>query len=262
MEGMESMFLETVNKMADSAENKAKYINKSIMKYVILSMMAGIYVGFGIMLIFSIGAPFAAANSPATKAMMGAAFGIALTLVIFAGAELFTGNNMVMTIGNLTKRVTLGDTAKVWLFSYMGNLIGSLLFAYLVAKSGLISNGPQSDFILKATAGKMNAPFLQLFIRGILCNMLVCLAIWTSVRAKEDVAKLILIWWCLFGFIGAGFEHSIANMSLMGMALFIPHDPAMVSVAGYIKNLVVATAGNIVGGALFIGAMYWFVSKE
>lgn len=256
------MFLETVNKMGDSAVNKAKYLKKSIIKYVILSIMAGIYVGFGIMLIFSIGAPFAAAGSPATKAIMGASFGVALTLVIFAGAELFTGNNMVMTIGNLTKRVTLGDTAKVWVFSYIGNLLGALFLAYLVAKSGLISNGPQSEFILKVADGKMNAPFLQLFIRGILCNMLVCLAIWTATRAKEDMAKLILIWWCLFAFIGAGFEHSIANMSLLGMALFIPHDPSVISIAGYAKNLLASTAGNIVGGALFIGAMYWYVSKE
>ncbi|MFZ5967128.1 MAG: formate/nitrite transporter family protein [Bacillota bacterium] len=256
------MFMETVNKMADSAENKARFINKSVWKYFILAAMAGVYVGFGIMLIFSIGAPFAAANSPATKAIMGASFGIALTLVIFAGAELFTGNNMVMTIGNLTKRVTIGDTAKIWIVSYIGNLVGSLLFAYLVARSGLISNEPQSAFILKVSAGKMAAPAMQLFIRGILCNMLVCLAIWTATRAKEDTAKLLLIWWCLFGFIGAGFEHSIANMSLLGMGLFIPHDAAVVNVAGFVKNLVYVTGGNIVGGALFIGAMYWFVSKE
>ena len=256
------MFLETVNKMGDSAVNKARYLNKSVIKYVILSMMAGMYVGFGIMLIFSIGAPFAAAGSPATKVIMGASFGVALTLVIFAGAELFTGNNMVMTIGNLTKRVTLGDTGKVWFYSYIGNLLGALFFAYLVAKSGLVSSGPQAEMILKVTAGKMNAPFLQLFIRGILCNMLVCLGIWTATRAREDIAKLILIWWCLFAFISAGFEHSIANMSLMGMALFIPHDPAVVSVAGYARNLLASTAGNMVGGALFIGTMYWYVSKE
>ena len=144
----------------------------------------------------------------------------------------------------------------------MGNLIGSLFIAYLIAKSGLISNDPQSSFILKVVADKMNAPFGQLFIRGILCNMLVCLAIWTSTRAREDMSKLMLIWWCLFGFIGAGYEHSVANMSLMGMGLFIPHDPTLISIAGYARNLVASTAGNMIGGALFIGAMYWFVSKE
>lgn len=256
------MYMETVNKIAESAENKVKFINRSALKYVVASMMAGVYVGFGVMLIFSIGAPLAAANSPGNKALMGATFGIALSLIIFAGAELFTGNNMIMTMGNLTKRVTWRDTARIWFYSYLGNLLGALIFALLIAQSGLISSGPQPEFIQRVAAGKMAAPFLQLFIRGIFCNMLVCLGIWTATRAKEDIAKLVLIWWCLFGFIGAGFEHSIANMSLLAMALFIPHDSAMVSVGGYVKNLVASTAGNMLGGALFIGAMYWFVSKE
>lgn len=256
------MYIETVNRIAEGAVNRANFIKRSITKYMISSMMAGVYVGFGVMLIFSIGAPLSAANSPATKAVMGATFGIALSLVIFAGAELFTGNNLFMTIGNLTKKVTLADTLKVWVCSYIGNLIGALIFAYLIVQSGLVSNAPQSDFIVKVAEGKMNAPFMQLFIRGIFCNMLVCLAIWTSNRAKEDIAKLVLIWWCLFGFIGAGFEHSIANMSLLGMALMLPHDPAVVSVAGYIKNIAASTAGNMVGGIFFIGMMYWYISKE
>lgn len=256
------MYMETVHKMAESAVNKTRSIQKSLLKYLMLSAMAGIYVGFGVMLVFSIGAPFAAANSPATKALMGASFGVALTLVIFAGSELFTGNNMVMMLGRLAQKVTTKDAIKIWIFSYIGNLVGSLFFAYLIAKSGLIANEPQSAFILKAAAGKMNAPLMQLFIRGILCNMLVCLAIWTSTRAKEDISKLLLIWWCLFAFIGAGFEHSVANMSLLGMALFVPHDPTFISIGGFIKNLVAVTGGNFVGGALFIGAIYWYVSKE
>ncbi|WZL74974.1 formate/nitrite transporter family protein [Clostridiaceae bacterium 35-E11] len=256
------MYLDTVHKMAESAVIKKRFIQKSLLKYLILSAMAGIYVGFGIMLIFSIGAPFAAVHSSATKILMGVSFGVALTLVIFAGSELFTGNNMVMMLGRLTQKVTTKDAINIWTFSYIGNLVGSLFFAYLIAKSGLIANEPQSALILKAAAEKMNAPFGQLFIRGILCNMLVCLAIWTSTRAKEDISKLLLIWWCLFAFIGAGFEHSIANMSLLGMALFIPHDPTFISIVGFIKNLIVVTAGNFVGGTLFIGAMYWYVSKE
>jgi nitrite transporter NirC len=92
--------------------------------------------------------------------------------------------------------------------------------------------------------------------------MLVCLAIWMSTRAKEDTAKLLLIFWCLFAFIGAGFEHSIANMTLLGMALFLPHDPSVISWAGFANNLIPVTLGNIVGGAIMIGAMYWYVSDD
>jgi len=256
------MYMDTIRIMGESAVNKANFLKRSVIKYLISSAMAGMYVGFGIMLSFSVGAPFAAADSPAAKTIMGVSFGIALSLVIFAGSELFTGNSMVMAIGNLLNKVTLQDTVIIWILSYMGNLMGSFLLAFLTVQSGLLSHPPQSEFILTVAASKMNAPAVQLFLRGILCNMLVCLAIWSASRAKGDTAKLVLIWWCLYGFVGAGFEHSIANMSLLGMALFIPHDPTLVSIGGTIYNLAVVTAGNIVGGTFLVGITYWYISKD
>lgn len=256
------MIKENVIQLANAAKKKSDLLNNSIIRYFILAMMAGIYVGFGIILIFSIGAPLKAAGAPGLKALMGATFAVALTLVIFAGSELFTGNNMIMTIGALSKKVTWVDAIKIWIVSYIGNLAGSLLMAYSLVQTGLVTKEPLSTFILGATAGKMNAPAMELFFRGIFCNMLVCLAIWMATRAKEDTAKLMLIFWCLFAFIGAGFEHSIANMTLLGIGLFIPHDPSLISWAGYANNLIPVTLGNLVGGAVIIGAMYWFVSEE
>ncbi|MBM7613607.1 formate/nitrite transporter family protein [Alkaliphilus hydrothermalis] len=256
------MYQETVQKIASAAKSKVELLNNSFSRFFILSMMAGVFVGFGVMLVFSIAAPFKAVGSPVVKALMGASFGIALTLIIFAGSELFTGNNMIMTIGSLSKEVTWRDTARVWIVSYLGNLVGSLLMALLLVQTGLVTMSPMKEFLLEATASKMNAPVMELFFRGIFCNMLVCLAIWMVTKAKEDTAKLILIFWCLFGFIGAGFEHSIANMSLLGMGLLIPHDPATISWAGYVRNLGPVTVGNMVGGALFIGAMYWYVASD
>lgn len=255
------MYAETIERFAQGAKDKSDYLKRSVFKYFLLSMMAGIYVGFGIILIFSIGAPVSALPSPFLKALMGASFGVALTLVIFAGSELFTGNNMTMVIGNLSKKVTVLDTALIWIVSYAGNLAGALLIAFAMAHSGLIAKDPWSGFISAVSAAKMNAPFLELFIRGILCNMLVCLAVWTSARAKEDTAKLVLIFWCLFAFIGSGFEHSIANMTLLGMGVFL-HADAAVSWSGFAANLVPVTLGNIVGGSFFIGAAYWYVSHK
>lgn len=254
------MYLEAVEKFAQTAVDKSSFLKSSFSKYFLLSALAGIYIGFGMILIFSIGAPFAADASPAVKILMGASFGIALSLVIFAGSELFTGNNMTMVIGNLSGKVSIGDTATIWAVSWLGNLFGSLLIAFVMAKSGLISKDPWASFISGISAAKMNAPFLELFIREILCNMLVCLAVWTSARAKEDTAKLILIWWCLFGFIGSGFEHCVANMSLLGMGAFLGVNPA-VSWGGYVANLIPATLGNIVGGAL-LGSVYWYCSQK
>lgn len=121
------MYLEAVEKFAQTAVDKSNFLKSSFSKYFLLSALAGIYIGFGMILIFSIGAPFAADGSPAVKILMGASFGIALSLVIFAGSELFTGNNMTMVIGNLSGKVSVGDTAQIWVASWVGNLFGSLL---------------------------------------------------------------------------------------------------------------------------------------
>ncbi|GAB6098279.1 formate/nitrite transporter family protein [Halanaerocella petrolearia] len=255
------MFTTTIDKVAASAKESVDFMNKDLLKYFIVSMMAGAFVGLGIMLIFSIGAPLKAAGSPMIKTVMGVSFGVALTLVIFAGSELFTGNNLFMTVGLLSGEVSLKDVLKLSFWCYLGNLVGSLAMAWLLYNTGLISSGVTADFILKATAGKMNAPVSQLFFRGILCNMLVCLAIWMGIKAKNEVSKLILIFWCLFAFIGSGFEHSIANMTLLAMGLFIPH-PETITVMGYVRNLIPVTLGNIIGGGLLIGAIYWYVSDN
>ena len=256
------MYHNTVENFGKAAAKKVNFMKDGMGKYFLLSMFAGMFVGIGIMLVFSIGAPFVAEGSPVVKTLLGASFGVALTLVIFAGAELFTGNNMIITIGSLEKKITLKDGLLLWLWCYLGNLVGSILIAWLFLKTGHITNAPLSEFILKASAGKMNAPFMALFFRGILCNMLVCLAIWMTSRAKDDTAKLILIWWALFAFIGSGFEHSIANMSLLSMGLMIPHDPQVISLSGFFANMIPVTLGNIIGGALIIGGGYWFTSHR
>ncbi|MBD2095492.1 formate/nitrite transporter family protein [Trichocoleus sp. FACHB-591] len=256
------MTKEAIATIISAARTKAELVEDSLPKFLILSVLAGIYVGFGVMLVFSIGAPLHAAGSPAVKALMGASFAVALSLVIFAGSELFTGNHMFMTIASLAKQVTWKDTWKVLGISFVGNLAGSLLLALLLVQSGLLAKGPIKDFVLEAVAGKMQAPFMELFFRGILCNILVCLAIWMAAKTKEDIAKLVLIFWCLFAFVGAGFEHSVANMTLMGLGLFIPHDPEQISWIGYVKNLIPVSLGNWVGGACLVGASYWYVGSD
>jgi nitrite transporter NirC len=250
------MVQDTIEAVAAAADQKFQLLSGSLPRYLILSALAGAYVGLGIALIFAIGAPLAAAQSPFVKVVMGASFGVALTLVIFAGSELFTGNALVMTVGALTGRAGWMQLARLWGWSYLGNLIGALVLALLVAHSGALSADPQRGFIETVAAGKMHLSFEAAFVRGILANWLVCLSVWCSLRTTNDVAKLGLIFWCLFAFIGAGFEHSIANMTLLALALFQPHGEA-ISWAGYVGNLVPVTLGNIVGGAVFVGGLYW-----
>jgi len=254
------LFSEEINKVSMSAVNKSKLLKKSKMRYLTAAALAGAYVGFGILLIFTIGGLLSASQSPATKIVMGASFGIALSLVIMAGSELFTGNNMTMTIGSLEKKVSWFDSANIWIYSFVGNFVGSIILAAMFVGAGLAKGGTAA-FILKTSQAKMAAPSLELFFKGLLCNMLVCLAVWCAIKLKEETAKLIMIFWCLFAFITTGFEHSVANMTLLSASLMIPHSVA-ISIGGLAHNLIWVTLGNFVGGAVFIGAAYWYISKE
>lgn len=254
------MFGEEINKVAQGSSAKVKLLKTNKVGYLFSALLAGIYVGFGVFLIFTIGGVLSSANSPFTKVAMGVSFGIALSLVVFAGSELFTGNNFVMTIGVLKKTSTLGDAIKIWIFSFIGNLLGSMIMGYMIYSTGLAS-GAIGKFIVSVAGTKMSIPAHELIVRGILCNMLVCLAIWCSFKMKEEVGKLIMIFWCLFAFITSGFEHSVANMTLLTVSLLIPHGDA-VTIGGFIYNIGLATLGNFIGGAVFLAIPYYFISKD
>ncbi len=255
------MFAEEIKNISATAENKIRYMQRSPLGYFLLSALAGIYLGFGIVLIFSIGGPIAAdGGAPYLKLIMGAGFGIALSLVIFAGSELFTGNNMVFAVGRLSRKVGVSSIVILFVVCFIGNLAGSVFLAWLVVAGGSLT--PESEqLIQKVAALKMNLDAKEAFMRGVLCNWLVCLAVWVSGRTKNDAAKLILIFWCLFAFIASGFEHSIANQSLLSLAMFLPHGPE-VSLTGFVHNQLYVTAGNMVGGGLMVGTIYWFASTD
>ena len=253
------MHIVDLERMVQLAKKKVEYQETSPLGYMILSILAGVYLGFGITLIFSVGAPFMAQGSAAVKLVMGASFGIALTLVIFAGSELFTGNNMVCTVGALSQRISWSQLSQIFVWSFLGNLAGSLGISWLVAQSGVLANGPQMDLLTKVAGIKMSLPAWELFVRGILCNWLVCLAVWMAMRTTNEAAKIMLIFWCLFAFVGSGFEHSIANQSVLGMALFLPHG-AEITWVGFAWNQIWVVFGNIVGGAVCMGGAYWLTS--
>lgn len=254
------MFNEEFNKVALAAKGKAQLLKENKLGYFVSSMLAGIFVGMAIMLIFTIGGLLNSASSPATKIVMGLAFGGALSLVVFAGSELFTGNNFIMTVGSLNKTVSWIDTTKVWVVSFVGNLTGSILAGAMFYMAGL-AKGPVGEFIATTSATKMSLPASELFFRGIFCNLLVCLAVWCTFRCKEEVSKLIMIFWCLFIFITSGFEHSVANMTLLSIGVLAPH-AAEVTVLGYLYNILVVTLGNMVGGILFTAVPYYLISRK
>lgn len=253
------MYGNDIEKLASASEKKIEAMNRFPLGYLALSALAGAYLGFGIVLIFSVGAPLAGTQfAPFMKLIMGASFGVALSLVIFSGSELFTGNNMVFAVGKLKNRVGVTAIIKLFTLCFIGNLLGSVFFAWLVVQGGSLSAEAQS-LIVKVAGMKMALSAKEAFFRGLLCNWLVCLAVWVANRNGDETAKLIMIFWCLFAFIGSGYEHSIANQSLMGLALLLPHGPE-VSLAGFFHNQVFVTAGNMVGGGVMVGMAYVFSS--
>jgi nitrite transporter NirC len=252
------MFIETVDQFAKTAVAKAEFLRRSPLGFTISAMMAGAYVGLGIILIFAVGN---AVDVDIRPVVMGASFGIALTLVIFAGSDLFTGHTMFMTHGWLQGRATLKELAACWGASWGGNLLGCMILgAIFVAGGGGLALAGKSPLIITVAAAKMNAPAFELFARAILCNWLVCLAIWTSARMTNDTAKCIVIFWCLYAFIASGFEHSVANMTLFAIALLAPHPPT-VTLAGMGWNLLWVSLGNILSGAGIMGFGYWAASR-
>lgn len=252
------MYQQTLKLVSDSAKLKARLLKTNLFAYLLHSGMAGVYLGFGVVLVFSLTTALFTANSPILSLVMGTTFGIALSLVVIAGADLFTGNTMIMLVGYLEKETTINDLFKILLFSYIGNFIGAIFFAIIAAQSGVIHD---TSWILTVASKKMNASFYTLFLRGILCNWLVVLAVWCTFRLKTEVAKLIMIWWCLLGFVGSGYEHSIANMTLLTLANLLPnHGNYAVSWSGMMHNLIPVTLGNILSGMLFMAIPYYVVS--
>jgi nitrite transporter NirC len=248
------MYAETIDGFTQIAEKKLAALRRHPGGFFVSSMLAGAYVGMGILLIFTLGNQV---PPEFQKLIMGASFGIALTLVVIAGAELFTGHTMFIALRGYGGAGTMADVAASWGITWVGNLVGSLALVWLFALGGgggLLA--APDTLVMKVAAAKMNGSAVALFARAILCNWLVCLAIWMAARVNSDSAKCIVIFWCLFAFIANGFEHSVANMTLLGLALAGNH-PETVSLAGFAWNLVWVTLGNIVGGAIFVAGAYY-----
>jgi len=173
-------------------------------------------------------------------------------MTLMTGAELFTGNTALVTMAHLEGKATLPQLLKSWGASYGGNLVGSVAFAYLVFLGGTL--GPAGGASVGAAAMKTSLPFMQAFVRGILCNWLVCMAVYIASFSKDVVGKMVAIWFCISSFIALGLEHSVANMFIIPLGIF---SGASVSWKAFaLNNLLPVTLGNIVGGAVMVAAVF------
>jgi nitrite transporter NirC len=253
------MYTEAIQTLSEQAALKLNFQRRSLLGHFVRSMLAGMYVGAAIVLIFIVGSFL---PKECQRLLMGVCFGGALTIVIFAGSELFTGSNLVLTLGVWSGKARWRDLLANWGWTYLGNLVGSVLLATIVVRSGVLSLDSIRTFICGLVQTKMNLDPEPLFWRAVLANWLVCLGVWMAARIKDETARILMIWWCMFTFITCAYEHSIANMCGLMLGLQLPHEGFNITWDGYFYNLVLATVGNIVGGALFVGGMYWMGSPK
>lgn len=252
------MYRETINYFSDLAAKKAAQSASHPFSFIVGAVMAGAYVGLAVLLIVTLGA---SVPPEMQRLVMGVSFGVALILVVFSGSELFTGHTMYMTFGMLSRKTRAKDVLRVWALSWSFNLVGALVLVtvYVSAKGYLLSGG--SEALVALAKYKTNAQAYELFARGILCNWLVCLALWMCARTQSDATKCILIFWCLLAFIASGYEHCVANMTLLSLA-YLTDTNATLSLPSIANNLLWVTAGNVVGGSVFMALFYWFASTN
>ncbi|WAJ22926.1 formate/nitrite transporter family protein [Lacrimispora xylanolytica] len=253
------MYTNEVNKVAESAQKKSEFLNENLFQYVVLAMMSGFFIIIGIALSFSAAAIIQVEGKMYGKIAIGLTFWVALGLLTFAGGELFTGNCFVFTIGYLKRTVSLKQTAKLLLINYAGNLIGCMVLAFIYVQSKAMI-GISDAYIEKTALSKLDIPMSQLFFRAVLCNFVICLAIWLCYKMKEETAKLMMMVFCVLAFAVSGFEHSIANMGIFSIALLLPHDVNL-TLFEVCKNVLIVTLGNMAGASLFLGVPYWYASK-
>jgi formate/nitrite transporter len=227
----------------------------SIQKTLILALLAGAFIAFGGMF-FTVAITDTGMGFGPTRLLGGAAFSLGLILVVVAGAELFTGNNLIV-MAWASRRITTARLLRNWLLVYIGNLVGALAMALMVYWSGVleIGDGAVAAKARDIAGAKIQLPFVEAFLRGVLCNTLVCLAVWLCVAAHSVVSKILAILFPITAFVALGFEHSVANMYLIPVGYLAGAEG--VSVTTFIANIVPVTLGNVVGGSVLVAFVYW-----
>ena len=239
---------------------------------LVLGVVAGAFIALGGLLSTTVSTGSTLGVGP-TRLLAGASFSLGLILVVIGGAELFTGNNLIV-MSFVTGRVSAARLLRNWGLVYAGNLVGALSVVAMVfvGEWWSLAEHEMGATALTVAAGKAALPFGAAFVRGILANALVCLAVWLASAGRTVTDKVVAIIFPITGFVAAGFEHSVANMYFLPLGLLLSEEPEVVAAAelpsaqlaaldvpGMLTNIVAATLGNIVGGAVLVGLVYWFV---
>lgn len=232
-------------------------INRPILKTLVLAVLAGMFISFGAMF-YTIVITDSNLGYGLTKLIGGVAFSLGLILVVVAGAELFTGNNLIVMAwanGDVSTKSILFN----WLIVYIGNSFGAFISAIAMVSSGLLmaNDGNVQSVALDIANSKVVIPTIELLVRGILCNTLVCLAVWMCIAAHDVASKIMAILFPISAFVALGFEHSVANMYFIPLGMLL--EGSEISFYNLMSNLIPVTIGNIIGGGFFVALVYWAV---
>lgn len=225
-------------------------------KVLVLAVLAGAFISLGALL-FAVVMTGTNLGFGPSRLLGGLSFCLGLILVVVAGAELFTGNNLI-AMAWASRLIATRDVLRNWLLAYAGNVVGCLGTVLLVVLADVasLSDGAVGETILRIASSKSALPLVEAFTRGILCNALVCLAVWLAIGARSVTDKIWAVLFPVTAFVTMGFEHSIANWFFLPYGLAIDTH-ATISLIGTVRNLVVVTAGNLVGGTLLVASIYW-----
>jgi formate transporter len=251
--------------IADRVENtgvvKARL---PFLSLVMLGVLAGVFIGLGA-LFYTLVTSDDSLSFAAGRVLGGICFSLGLILVVVAGAELFTGNNL-LAMAWADGKITTAEVLRNWVIVSFANFTGALLLALLVVQAGHPSMNHEAVKIhyLEIAAAKCAIPFGKAFFSGILCNILVCLAVWMALAGRSVVDKVIAIVFPITAFVAAGFEHSVANMYFIVMGIFLNTEPAQwdITWGGFINNMIPVILGNLVGGSVFVAITYYIIYRK
>lgn len=247
-----------VEAISNTAKDKARLLENNFGKYFIRSVMAGFYIVVATIL-SNVSAAVLYPAYPQFAKLLGAfLFAIAIILIVFIGGELFTGNNMIMAMGFYNKSCRASEVFKVWLVSYIGNFVGAFVFSLLFVKSGA-SKDIMIDYYNSFIVAKLSASVMELVIRGVLCNFMVCVAVLTGTRMQSESGKLIVMFCVIMAFVVSGFEHCVANMGTFSIAGLLLGGLDFGLVA---KSMICVTIGNILGGGVLLALPLKLMSDE
>lgn len=237
-------------------------------KLILLGVLAGAYIGFASHLATTVSTGWRIGGEDVflgmKKFMSGSVFAIGLMLVLIVGAELFTGN-CLMPVALYEKKISLRDMLRNWGVVWLANFAGSLILVWMIAGLSGLLDGEVGETAVKIAAAKSGITSLQMFIRGILANWIVCIAVLMCIAARDIAGKLLGIFFPIMGFVMAGFEHGIANMYIIPAGLIVKSahmDPAAypaLNLMNCFKSILIVTAGNIVGGAVLVATVYYYL---